>query len=77
MTLDVVWVETLTGAVYRFPDVPPGHMNKLMDQLRDQVSPVVILNVSEAALTIPRHIIKEVGVVGREQPLWARPTAPR
>ena len=72
MELVVVWIETLTGAIYRMPDVPPGHLSRLREQLRMRTETVVVPNVSEAALSIPLRIIKEVGIVG-QQTIWSKP----
>ncbi len=67
-----IWIETKTGALYRFPDVPPAHIVRLHEQLGMRTETVVVPNVSEAALSIPLRIVKEVGVVG-EAAFWKAP----
>lgn len=72
--LSAVWIKTTLGAVYRFPDLLTMNLPDLTTQL-DQVETLVLRNVSEATMTIPKRIIAEVGVVGESTPLWRVPSA--
>jgi len=71
-SLDEVWFETHTGAIYRFPDVTETHLAGLRDQLNMRMETVAISNMSRAALVIPRSILKEVGIAG-QCAFWTTP----
>ena len=65
--LKTMWFETYLGAKYEMPDMTDEHItnaHKLLDAPKGIIN-VTVLNISEAALVLPRRIIKKAGVGDR------------
>lgn len=62
--LVTVTIETRMGAVYQFPDMTRGSVDKL---LRDNIAfqgDIILSNISRATLVLPTRIIKTLAIDG-------------
>lgn len=64
-TLHVMWFETKTGIRYEFPDMLESHITQAHRNLTMDLDFVAANNLSEAALLIPKRILKRAGVGDR------------
>lgn len=63
----MMWFETRLGTRYEMPDMLQDQVSKThrtLDQI-DHDSQLVVLNISEVTLVIPKRIIKKAGVGDR------------
>lgn len=68
MALVTIELRTHLAAVYVFPDVEHGEVNKLLTALESvSVSQLTLVNASQAVLCIPIRIVAAILVDGEER----------